>query len=90
MNYTKLFIDTWGWLTLRDRSETQHHVVKNLYQEFRENRGISYTTDYVFDETITLLFRSCLYTEMRHDGKRLIAINLSVFRQRLAPMSFIS
>ena len=57
LNYTKLFIDTWGWLTLRDRSETQHHAVKNFYQEFRENRGISYTTDYVLDETITLLFR---------------------------------
>ena len=57
MSYTKIFIDTWGWLTLRDRSEAQHHIVKMFYQEFRENRGISYTTDYVLDETITLLFR---------------------------------
>lgn len=52
-----LFLDTWGWLTLRDRKESRHQEVKQFYSQFRSQKGISYTTDYVLDETITLLFR---------------------------------
>lgn len=53
----KLFIDTWGWLTLRDRDESRHEDVKEFYRQFRDQNGIIYTSDYVLDETITLLFR---------------------------------
>ena len=53
----KLFIDTWGWLTLLDRNESRHEDVKKHYHLFREQNGIMYTSDYVVDETITLLFR---------------------------------
>ena len=52
----KLF-DTWGWLTLRDRKESRHQEVKDFYSQFRSQKGIIYTSDYVLDETITLLFR---------------------------------
>ena len=53
----KLFIDTWGWLTLRDRKESRHQEVKKFYSQVRGRQGIIYTSDYVLDETITLLFR---------------------------------
>ena len=53
----KLFIDTWAWLTLRDKKESRHGEVKDFYRLFREKRGIIYTSDYVLDETITLLFK---------------------------------
>jgi predicted nucleic acid-binding protein len=53
----KLFIDTWGWLTLRDRKEYRHQEVKNSYSRFRDQKGTIYTSDYVLDETITLLYR---------------------------------
>jgi uncharacterized protein len=53
----KLFIDTWAWLTLRDKKESRHGEVKDFYRQFREKRGIIYTSDYVLDETITLLFK---------------------------------
>jgi len=53
----KLFIDTWGWLTLRDRKESLHQEVKDFYSRFRGKKGNIYTSDYVLDETITLLFR---------------------------------
>lgn len=52
----KLFIDTWGWLTLRDKRESRHAEVSNFYQDFRLRKGRVYTSDYVLDETITLLF----------------------------------
>jgi uncharacterized protein len=52
-----IFIDTWGWLTLRDRREARQREVNRLYREVRRRRDSVYTSDYVLDETITLLFR---------------------------------
>ena len=52
-----IFIDTWGWLTLRDRREARHGEVDRFYREVRRRRDSVYTSDYVLDETITLLFR---------------------------------
>lgn len=52
-----LFIDTWGWVALHNRRETRHGEVKAFYREYRLSGGKIYTTDYVLDETLTLLFR---------------------------------
>jgi len=41
----KLFIDTWGWLALRDRKESRHEEVKDFYLRFRARKGIIYTSD---------------------------------------------
>lgn len=61
----KLFVDTWGWLTLRDRREARHEDVTNLLAEFRADKGTLYTTDYVLDETYTLLFKRLHFTEAK-------------------------
>jgi len=53
----KIFIDTWGWLVLGDEKEERHKQVKDWYSSFRNEGGVAYTSDYVLDETITLLFR---------------------------------
>ncbi len=53
----KLLIDTWGWLTLRDRRERWHDDVNVFLQDFRVQNGIIYTTDYILDETFTMLYR---------------------------------
>jgi predicted nucleic acid-binding protein len=53
----RLFIDTWGWLALRDKREPHHPEVNGFYRDFRRRRGTAYTTEYVLDETVTLLFR---------------------------------
>jgi len=52
----KLMIDTWGWLTLRDRRETWHNEVNVFFQDFRMQNGLIYTTDYILDETFTMLY----------------------------------
>ena len=52
-----IFIDTWGWLTLRDRRESRHIEVDRFYRDVRRRRDAVYTSDYVVDETVTLLFR---------------------------------
>lgn len=53
----RIFIDTWGWLALRDKREPRHPEVNHFYRDFRRRRGTAYTNDYVLDETVTLLFR---------------------------------
>lgn len=53
----KLFIDTWEWLALRDNREAGHKEVETFYSDFRNNSGTVYTSEYVLDETLTLLFK---------------------------------
>ncbi len=52
-----IFIDTWAWLTLRDQREARHAEVVRFYRDVRHRQDTIYTSDYVLDETITLLFR---------------------------------
>lgn len=61
----KLFIDTWGWLTLRDKNESRHEDVKEYYSQFRVKNGTIFTSDYVLDETITLLFRRLTFKKAK-------------------------
>jgi len=52
-----LFIDTWGWLKLLSSTESRHRGVAAYYYQFRQRGGRAYTTDYVLDETLTLLYK---------------------------------
>jgi len=52
----KLFIDTWGCIVIHNKREPRHSEVNRFYRNFRFEEGEVYTTDYVLDETITLLF----------------------------------
>jgi len=54
---TALFVDTWGWLTLRDRREKHHVRAKKTFEDFVAGGAAIVTTDFVLDETLTLLFR---------------------------------
>ena len=53
----RLFIDTWGWITICNRKEPRHKEVRVFYENFRKAKGVVYTSDYVLDETLTLLFK---------------------------------
>jgi predicted nucleic acid-binding protein len=52
-----VFVDTWGWIALGHRRDARHHEIKQFYQGLRQLGTRIYTTDYVLDETVTLLFR---------------------------------
>ncbi len=58
-----VFIDTWGWLALGHRRDALHQEVKSFYQALQKEGSLCYTTDYVLDETITLLFRREVFEE---------------------------
>jgi predicted nucleic acid-binding protein len=67
----KLFIDTWGWLTLYDKDEARHEETTQFYQQFRSQKGIIYTTDYILDETFTLLFKR-VYAEKAKESMQIL------------------
>jgi|LGOV01.1.fsa_nt_gb predicted nucleic acid-binding protein len=58
-----VFIDTWGWLALGHRRDASHRKVNALYKELRSGGARIYTTDYVLDEVMTLLFRREVFEE---------------------------
>jgi hypothetical protein len=47
-----VFVDTSGWYALVDETDPDHEPVKGW---FEENKSPLITSDYVFDETITLI-----------------------------------
>lgn len=52
-----LFVDTWGWLSLRDKRENKHLETAKLYHSYAQEKCTIVTTDYVLDETFTLFFK---------------------------------
>ena len=58
-----VLIDTWGWLALGHRRDSRHQEIKALYQQLREESVRLYTTDYVLDEVMTLIFRRESFAE---------------------------
>ena len=57
------FVDTWGWVALGHHKDPRHLEIKEFYQELRETDGVLYTSDYVLDEVVTLLFRREVFEE---------------------------
>ena len=82
----KLFIDTWGWLTLRDKRESRHIEVANFYNDFYSQSRFVYTTDYVFDETFTLLFKRLSFSQAR-ESMELLMISV---KERFINLEFIT
>jgi predicted nucleic acid-binding protein len=60
------FVDTWGWMALGHRREPRHREIRTYYQQLRAQHSIVYTSDYVLDEVITLLFRRAAFAEAVH------------------------
>ena len=70
---TALFVDTWGWLTLRDRRELRHAEAKQVFNRFLASKAGIVTTDFVLDETFTLLFRRLSFNEAKSSMEALSA-----------------
>ena len=62
----KIFVDTWGWLAIGHRRDSFHGAVKEHYQKLRKENCEFFTSEYVIDETITLIFRREDYLEAIH------------------------
>jgi predicted nucleic acid-binding protein len=50
-----LFVDTSGWMMLADAADPSHHEAVRARDEWLLNGGTFVSTDYVLDETLTLV-----------------------------------
>ena len=50
-----LFVDTAGWMCLADSSDPVHEASREVRDGWLEQGGLLVTTDYVLDETLTLI-----------------------------------
>ncbi len=61
----RLVVDTWGWLSLADDREPRHRDVREIVAELGPAGGTTVTTDYILDETLTLVFRRLPFVRAR-------------------------
>lgn len=50
-----LFVDTAGWMSLADSNDPHHEASRAARDEWLESRGLLVSTNYVLDETLTLV-----------------------------------
>lgn len=50
-----VFVDTSGWMMLADEADPDHAAAKRFRDEWVEHGGVLVSTDYVMDETLTLI-----------------------------------
>jgi len=58
-----VFVDTWGWVALGHRRDPWHQAARGFYEELRGRGDTVCTSDYVLDETVTLLYRREVFEE---------------------------
>jgi uncharacterized protein len=52
----KLFVDSWGWMTLAEPLDRKHAAARQCYENYSRS-GRVVTSNYVLDESLTLIFR---------------------------------
>lgn len=51
----KLFVDTSGWVAVHDAADARNSKALAVWQGLPRQAAVLFTTDYVFDETVTVL-----------------------------------
>src|SRR5688572_5987560 len=51
-----IFVDTWAWVALADRSDPNHAKVAVAHQQFLGSNRLYVTTDFIVNEVITYLY----------------------------------
>jgi len=88
--WTPTFVDTWGWVALGHQKDAHHEEVRAYIERAAEHHVPLYTTDYVLDETITLVFRRERFAEARtFIGRLLQAVDDGELqREHITPSRF--
>ncbi len=73
MRPQSVFVDSWGWVALGHRRDSHHQQIKDFYKGLLECGSRLYTTDYVLDEVITILFKREVFEEAVHFVEGLFA-----------------
>lgn len=57
-----IFVDTWAWLALANRKDSNHKRAVRKYNKIKREGYKMVTSDYVLDEVITALFRNVVFS----------------------------
>lgn len=52
---SQAFIDTWAWVALIDKKDSEHEKAKHASKKLLEQKYVFVTTNFVFAETVTIL-----------------------------------
>jgi len=90
MNAERVLVDTWGWLALADDREPKHRAVRALIQNAWRQTEAVLTTDYILDETFTLVFRRLPFARARRFVSTIEAAEQqrSLQTERISPERF--
>jgi predicted nucleic acid-binding protein len=58
-----VFVDSWGWVALGNRRDARHLEIKDFYRRLLSGGGRVFTSDYVLDEVVTILFKREVFEE---------------------------
>ncbi len=61
----KLFVDTWGWVAIADRRDAGHEAATEIFRRAHRSGG-AITSNFILDETFTLLFKRRPFEEAWH------------------------
>jgi predicted nucleic acid-binding protein len=61
----KLFVDTWGWVAVADGRDPGHEAATEIFRQARRSGGVV-TSNFVLDETFTLLFKRRPFEDAWH------------------------
>lgn len=68
---TLLFVDTAGWMAMADQKDPLHREFRRLRDAHLRRGGLLVTSDYVMDETLTLIRIGSAWTHVADFGSRL-------------------
>jgi predicted nucleic acid-binding protein len=85
-----VFIDTWGWMALGHRQERRHDDVTRYHRSLRARSVPVYTSDYVLDDVVTLLFRREVFGQAVRFVEAILAAGAlgQVYIERATPDRF--
>jgi len=68
-----VFVDTWGWCALGYRADRRHASAVEFYRSLRQSAAPLFTSDYVLDEVLTLLYRRASHAEATRFAEGVLA-----------------
>ncbi|MBX9789348.1 MAG: PIN domain-containing protein [Pirellulales bacterium] len=63
--FRTVFLDTWAFVAIGNRRDVHHPTAITIYRELKRRRIQGFTTDFVLDETITMLFARTAFHQAR-------------------------